>query len=425
MKGEINMSLRNKLKESVSGDKFGTENPSVSIRTGFDVFDYTNSTTEIINGAEYVTKGIGAGKNVMIIGRSGSGKSTLALQMAHNIIEQYDESSLIIFDFEKAYKPARYKMVNGVDDDYLEEKVELKNNNITANSVMRTIAGIHKFKMEHKKEYLIPNKEGQVDPKTGEIIKIFPPTVLIIDSIPDMKAELGGADAEELAGNMDGARMAKIIGSLFKTSLHPCAEANIICIYINHINDVVNTGVMPKAAAINYLKQDESIPGGKTAQFNTDIMLRVTPGTKHEVDKSPYKIKGFEATVSIVKSRSSEAGRSVKLIYSQVEGFDNDLSSLEFLKSFKDEGYIQGSPRGGYYIDGLPDEKFKYYTFKDKLRDSETFRSHFNATLSIALDTLTTTSSKCEIPPQELEFDEVIDENGEILEVEVDTQIEE
>ena len=42
--------------------------------------------------------------------------------------------------------------------------------------------------------------------------------------------------------------------------IQPTKEANIIVIFINHINAKISTGIMPSAANINYLKQDETIP---------------------------------------------------------------------------------------------------------------------------------------------------------------------
>jgi hypothetical protein len=45
-----------------------------------------------------------------------------------------------------------------------------------------------------------------------------------------------------------------------KRLVQPCKEANIIVIFINHINQKVSTSIFPTKANINYLKQDETIP---------------------------------------------------------------------------------------------------------------------------------------------------------------------
>jgi hypothetical protein len=159
---------------------------------------------------------------------------------------------------------------------------------------------------------------------------------------------------------------------LVKRLTQICAVGNIMVIFINHINDKVSTGVMPTQADINFLKQDETLPGGKAIAFLTDTLIRITTSTKLDESKT-YQIKGFETKIELVKSRTAAAGRTVTMVYNQLEGFDDELSMLEFIKSNK---LLKGSPVS-YYIEGKDDVKFRLSTFKQVLRENSEFKDFF------------------------------------------------
>ena len=94
----------NELKGIMNDPKFGSQNDSIHIKTGLNMFDYLNGNViPKSDGTKYFNLGISSGKQIMVIGKSGSGKSTLALQIATNIIRRYDESSLFILDFEQSH----------------------------------------------------------------------------------------------------------------------------------------------------------------------------------------------------------------------------------------------------------------------------------------------------------------------------------
>lgn len=86
-----------------------------------------------------------------------------------------------------------------------------------------------------------------------------------------------------------------------------------------------------------------------------------------------YQIKGFEVKAELIKSRTAPAGRSVTMIFNQTEGFDNELSLLEFIKS---NGALKGAGVS-YYLEGKEDVKFRLSNFKDKLAENTEFRDYF------------------------------------------------
>lgn len=391
----------NELKEIMSDSKFGSQNDSMHIRTGLNMFDYLNgSAIPTKNGDKIYNLGLGSGKQVMVIGKSGSGKSTLALQIATNIVKRYDQSSLFIMDFEQSHTKERIRMISGLTEEEYNEKVTLKQTGISTETVLRIAAQIKELKIKHKKDLLTDNMEGVIDDQTGKLKKILPPTVLLVDSIATMLPEKIGENEGEISGQMLATQAAKMNTQLVKRLTQICSEGNIIVIYINHINQKVETGVTPTQASINYLKQDETLSGGLAIQYLTDTLIKIITSSKLDESKT-YQIKGFEAKIELVKSRTAAAGRSITMVYNQMEGFDDELSMLEFLKS---NNMLKGSPVA-YYIEGLDTVKFRLSTFKQTLADNKELKDHFYSVAEVLLKDSLKSSSKLLMPSE--------DESGE------------
>ena len=104
--------------------------------------------------------------------------------------------------------------------------------------------------------------------------------------------------------------------------------------------------------------------------YVTDTLIKITASTKLEEDKL-WGIKGFEAKIEICKSRHAPAGRSVTMIYDQTNGFRNDLSMLDYIKSC---GALKGNGMA-YYIENHDEYKFKLSNFKEKYDSIEGFRN--------------------------------------------------
>lgn len=121
-------------------------------------------------------------------------------------------------------------------------------------------------------------------------------------------------------------------------------------------------------------------------------------------DDETYGVKGFEVIGEFLKSRSSEAGRKFTMVFSQAEGFLNDMSNLLTLK---EEGEQKGSPRG-YFFDNLPDFKFTTKTFREKFAESEEFRNAIQEKVEEVF---------VNYIPNNHDYDEEEDENDEALEL--------
>ena len=369
------MGLMSELTNNIRNDEknYGYNKDQFMFHTGFKLFDFMNGQA-VYNSKkkaeEYLT-GIDAGKSIMIVGPTGSGKTTLGLQLAASIMQKYDESTLFIFDFEQSHTKARIQAVTGFSDEYLDSHVEIKKVGIYTDTVLKLVNQIASFKKQHVKELLTPNKEGVLN-ESGEPVKIMPPTFVFIDSIASMRPREAN-EGDELSSLTFGGRNAIANKDLFNRLLQPCMEANIIVIAINHITQNMSMGVTPPKASTRYLKNTEAVGGGSGIQYLCNLWLKVEPGNKLE-EKDKYGIKGFVGQITVVKSRNSEGGRSIDMIFNQREGFDEDLSEFEFLNANK---AIKGAGVG-MYLENLPTTKFRMSTIKEKLATDQEFSKEFH-----------------------------------------------
>lgn len=376
--------LKNVMKDE---EKYGKEGGSIHMSsTGFDCFDYLNGTISVDDaGKRFFHLGLDDGKITTIIGKSGSGKTTFAIQTAYNIIKNYDQGVMYLLDFEQSSDARRIQALTGMSEEEYARRVMIKKIGISTETVLDTIIAIKKLKLSHKKELMV--KTGEKNPD-GTDVEILTPTVIIVDSIPMMMPKESLSE-EEMAGQMLATQAAKMNAQLFKRIVQPMIEANIFCFFINHINQKVSTGPMPTQGQINFLGQEESLPGGNAPIYLSNTLIKITTATKLEEDKL-FKIKGFMAKISLVKSRTAPAGAAVTMIYDQRNGFDNILSDLQFLK---DNNKVLGAGIG-MYLEGMPEVKFSFANFKEKLELNPTFKEHFEKLTKESLRGLIKESSK-------------------------------
>ena len=103
--------------------------------------------------------------------------------------------------------------------------------------------------------------------------------------------------------------------------------------------------------------------------YVTDTLIKLTAGSKLEEDKL-WGIKGFEVKVEICKSRHAPAGRAMNMIYDQVNGFRDDLSKVDYIKS---NNALKGNGMA-YYLDGC-ETKFKLSNVVEKMKADPTLKA--------------------------------------------------
>lgn len=345
------------LKENDKKNLFSTNVTTVFLKTGFPIIDYYFGA--VINIHDEMGKiirqearvGQAGGTFNLIIGNTGTGKSTLGLQIIGNIIRQYPYSNAIVFDCEQRTDISRCENVTKLPASYFEsDRFMVKSGAVSLEIIQEMIVKTYASKMKLKKDIMIDS--GLTD-EFGERIMMFPPTCILIDSIttvinetfsPDSAKEV--ADAEKMRGNTEGARDAKTLKGFFKDILPLCKEANIIVYGINHINTNMSMNAfIPVAKQQNYLKQDESIPGGKTMLYYPHNILKLTAKPSDDFSEESDGFAGHMVMIEPIKSSSNQSGNNSKglsfeLVFSHKDGFDSLRSLIMYGKEY---GIIEGN----------------------------------------------------------------------------------
>lgn len=347
--------------------------PSVAYPTGFLNFDFMNGTVVHVNSKDknfnYYSVGIQDGCIVMLIGRSGCGKTTWAVQTACNIVRPFENGCVFHDDIEGGLTEYRKEILSGFTPEEIQSKYISRNTGITAENFYERIKMIHDIKTKEKEKYTYDT--GCLDPYGNHIFKLQP-TVYILDSLALLMPSQY-TEEEELSGSMSATAAAKTNSMSFKRIQQLVKGANIILMMVNHINKKIDINPMQRTKAqLSYLKQDETLPGGNTAIYLTNILIRFDDNSKLKEDEA-FGVAGNLVDVSLVKSRNNRAGKSCTLVFNQSTGFDPELSLFVMLKNAK---MINGA--GAYlYIGDRSDIKFSQKTFKEKMRENPELRQAF------------------------------------------------
>lgn len=356
----------------------------VAYPTGFLNFDHLNgynSNTFNDKGELVPTKHIGLldGSYNLLIGRSGSGKSTFAVQAGANIISQFEGAEMMIQSIEGGITVPRLETLTGYVGNELFDRISIKNSGITAESIYDDIYSIYETKIKNKEKFLYDT--GMRD-STGNPIMKFIPTVMVIDSIALLAPERI-ADKGELSGQMAATAMAKANTALLKGVIQLIKATNIILLVVNHITEKIEANpMMHTKGALIFLKQGESLPGGKAVVYLANNIIRFDDS---KLKEETFGFSGAQVDISLSKSRTNKAGKSTPLIFSQVNGFDSLYSLMVMLK---DAGVI--ATKGAYLaLDGY-ESKFRTRDFKQLFVDDEEFRKAFVKAANTEMEKLVT-----------------------------------
>ena len=280
--------------------------------------------------------------------------TTLASQIAGNIIRQYKYANVIHFDCENRFDISRAESITRLPGTFFNEesgeRYMIKTGRVGLDVIQEMIVKTYASKMKLKDVLTVDT--GFTD-EFGKPLRILEPTVVIIDSIttvlnetfnPDSQKEL--TDAEKMRGNTEGARDAKSLKGFFKDILPLCKEANIIIYGINHINQNMSMNAfIPVAKQQNYLKQDESIPGGKTMLYYPSNIIKLTAKPSDDFTEDGDGITGHMVMVEPIKCSSNQSGNNSKgisfeMVFSQKKGFDALRTMIMY---GRDHGMIEGN----------------------------------------------------------------------------------
>lgn len=351
--------------------------------TGFLPFDFLNGYKIHVKSNTqdfwYSSVGIVDGSSTMILGRSGSGKTTIALQMAANIIRPFPEATIFYDDIEGGSNDTRRELLTHFTPEECQQRIIYRNTAVSAENFYKRIASIYEIKMNNRADFEYDT--GKLDSQGNKIYKLIP-TVYILDSLALLTPEKL-TEEEELSGQMSTTATAKTNTAVFKRIIPKLKAANIILFTINHINDKIEINAFTHSKAqISFLKQGETLPGGKAALYLANNMIRVDDGAKLK-ETDGLGINGKIVDFEIIKSRTNAAGRSVPMVFDFTNGFDDILSLFMFLKSTG--AIITGAT---CYLRGHEDMKFRQRDFKNKLFNDPEFAKAFNEVARAELETL-------------------------------------
>lgn len=347
----------------------------VAYSTGFLALDFLNGTMVHVKSEEkdykYYSCGLADGSIVMVIGRSGCGKTTFVEQLAANIVRPFEEGVIYEDNIESGIIESRRLELSGFDPKELKDRYVIRNSGISNETVFQRIRMIYDLKMANKSN--LEYDTGLEDIHGNRIYKLVP-TVYILDSLAMLSPDNILEDTE-LGTSMSQSASAKSNSVLFKGIASYLKSANIILLVINHIQDEITINPMQrKKTQLSYLKQGETLPGGKKPIYLSNNVIRLDDATKLKADEA-FKIESGNITqVTLLKSRSNMSGKSIPLIFNPAIGYDPILSLFYFLK---DEGGLKGA--GAYlFLEGLPEVKFSQATFKEKYLNDPLLRNAFH-----------------------------------------------
>lgn len=341
----------------------------------------------------YHNIGITSGSVNSVLSKSQGGKTSLTIAMGANILEPYINSRYyerFIREIFKRYPPGKaveiiqqgVPMIEIADTektlplDFVKKLTHYTNKQLKRHVVIREITtdkDLIKMIEKHiafKVKYMHPSVCPMLD-IYGKPIYEYPPTILICDSTSQLILE-DVDDPDKIGSKKDGlsaayeaaikgpagAQRAKVISALYSQMVNYAKRYNIIIFSINHINKMPAMMGIP-VKQFRGLRAGETIGGGERAIYLSSSMLRLdvikSVGTKtaSQVNLGD-DVSGHIAIASWIKSKSNSKANNCQLVFTDVNGYDQLLSSLWFAK---ERGEL--AKKGNYfYVNGYPQYPF-------------------------------------------------------------------
>lgn len=371
------------LEELKANDKkglFRSDDNTVSFPTGFHALDYANGyyQTVKINGEYKHIRRLGIPPGfTTIIGSSGVGKSTFCLGAGWNIVKRFSNGQFIYVDCEKTMTKQRIIEVTGASPE--DPRITLMKERTAIEDVLELLDEICERKEANKNEIQIEIKDQSLD---GKPYKIYPPTVVVIDSLPSFNGR--DYDDTSLGSNVDGMRGAKDVSRFFTNCLDNATKYNIVFLVVNHIRPKaeMNPYAQPPKSLM-MLGQAEQLPRGAVAQYYSTTYFRINSKRSDAYTMEDNGFTGFKCIIQLAKTKSNVVGTSFPVAFTG-DGFDPYYSIYEFANSI---GLIKG--RNPYlYFEGLEELKFNRKDFVPRMKFEEGFGPRVMAVMRPYFDML-------------------------------------
>ena len=318
--------------------------------------------------------GLQAGTFTMFVGPSSSGKTTAAIQTAWNIVEPFGEDAVVIhLDVEKSSRASRIKTILGISQEEFDSRYSLLREIDTWEKILEQIVMIAEKKKSNPGRYMYDTKTLD---KSGNTIKYYIPTAIIIDSLMSVTSEK--EDIDEISGLTSGGREAIYRGKFYRNALRYTLEYNINVLVINHYDDEMpQIGVgAPKGKELTFLPTGKIIPGGKKVKYYTNAIILYQPLNSKDGIKTAETngYNGVPVKTLVIKSRTSAGGMVALQEFVQEAGFDPRLTIMNLAKEV---GVIEGRNPSCYFPCN-PDVKFDTRCFIEEIaKNPEIIRTLF------------------------------------------------
>ena len=311
----IAKSIQDRLNEFLSKEKdvvFDMMDKPELLRTGITPLD------TILGGGAIV------GGFIQLVGRAGCGKSSLAAKIISEFQKRSNGHALALYlDTESSMTKFRLEQL-GVNKPSIRPV-----NDCLVEDVFKIIDSVIEFKKANKEAQNIP-------------------TVIVWDSIANTKSqkEMSAEDPKEVIGW--NARLFSIYLPKVKYALK---AYRITVIAINQLRDSVGVSMTPTPVAIKGMKQAETIPGGRTLQFETDQLIYMSDCGN--IEEKTCGFDGKEVEMYCIKNKAFPPLVKCRTTFSYLGGYSNFWSIFSMLK---EEKYIVAG--GAYYSMKGFDKKF-------------------------------------------------------------------
>lgn len=351
------------LTQNVSLIGYPTKILPFDFRNGYQVKVYDKDDKVVDRWANI---GLFSGTFITVAGKNGVAKTAFCVQAAAEICRPYKESEVFLLDLEGNSNISRLLTLTQYSMKEWDSKFHYLNDFHYVEEIFEFVYKVAETKCTNKDIFVYDT--GKLN-EFGEPMKQMVPTVIIIDSIPELVTkDLEGEMT--MAGMTYAGRKARVIKEFYTRARPIMQRANIIIFAVNHINDKVDINPMAKTQADNmYLKQNEALPGGKAPLYLAQNLLKFVQCGKYTEEKDGFN--GFMVRCEFIKSKTNESGTSCNLIYDMKTGFDRYKTLLEHIKA---NGLLEG--RNPYcYFRSNPNKKFDSRKFTELcMEDPELYK---------------------------------------------------
>ena len=352
----------------------------ISTPTGFTAIDLLGATIERNEDFMPILNQGVCNKFYMNTGESGTGKSTLQIQSKcygvdywNSLYPETEPSDLIIIDSEDFTTSNRVIQLSGWDSDYLNRHLSLRKDT-DIKDIYNLILKIADAKAKNKKNYYV---ETDIIDITGEKVKTWIPTFILIDSLAAIKAGIGLENVNrdkageikqmDISQNIDAMRDAKDNTGFIMKVKPLCNAYGINLSIINHItkDNTMSMFDVPKRYLIT-LKPGERLRGGYELIYQAYGIDRISLKEKLTANRNPVYGENVEGGIMeyvYLKSKNKGEGIPYRMVMDKNSGYRPELSDFEHLYAnnygFKGSGI-------GISLDILPEIKFSRSTLLEK-----------------------------------------------------------